>query len=319
MKVQKLFGFALAVWFVAQQSFAAALSDTDFRTNINPALLYFQAFQNMPHFNEADSRHLFADSTAGGWPDDRFDKDQLALLQRYDNSFKLLRRARFAAVPCDWGYDVSDGPEALLPGLAPAKLLAQVARMRVMVALGNGDFDTAREELNSAFYLARQLSTDHILISCLVQNAVESLLDSIILKNYYRLSPDQLDALLAGFDAAPRRGSIADTISSTERIAFFGYIERKVSGLVAAQGNEQLFWRRFSEFWDPIATEADSKSGPDPSAEKIKPSAGGSFAGVMRLLNEMPALYAETNACYGSAVRKWNPISRFYGSKPLNR
>jgi hypothetical protein len=36
----------------------AVAADLDFRTDINPALLYFQAYQNMPQLSEDDSQHL---------------------------------------------------------------------------------------------------------------------------------------------------------------------------------------------------------------------------------------------------------------------
>src|SRR5690606_25927256 len=122
-------------------STAADTNQIDFRTNINPALLYFQSFQNMPQLTEDDTKHLFDHPHA--WPGP-FDDRSLDLMKRYDDSFKLLRRARFSKIPCDWGYDLSDGPYALLPGLAPAKRLTQAARYRTMAALDAGNFPAAR-------------------------------------------------------------------------------------------------------------------------------------------------------------------------------
>src|SRR5262245_49704783 len=81
-----------------------AAADVDFRTDINPALLYFQAYQNMPQLSDEDSKHLFENWTGGAWPD-RLDDHARELLKQYDNSFKGLHRARLAKAPCDWGYD----------------------------------------------------------------------------------------------------------------------------------------------------------------------------------------------------------------------
>ena len=133
---------------------ASAAAEPDFRTDINPALLYFQAYQNMPQLSESDSKHLF-DSWTGGASPNQIDDHARDLLKQFDNSFKGLRRARFAKPPCDWGYDLSDGPEALLPGLAPAKRLAQAARLRAMAALDENDFEAALDDLQSAFVLGR--------------------------------------------------------------------------------------------------------------------------------------------------------------------
>jgi hypothetical protein len=270
---------------------ATVAAELEFRTDINPALLYFQAFQTLPHLSEEDDNYLFRDWNAEGELDER----RLGLLRQYDNAFKLVRRAKFAKVPCDWGYDVSDGPEALLPGLAPGKRLAQAARLRAGVALEDGDFKKALAEVSSAFVLGRQLSTDHILISCLVQFAIENILSTVAMENYYRLSAEELDQLIAAFNSAPRRGTVAETIGATERQAFFGYIERKVTSMIrAAQGNEAAFWTEFTKFWNPFATESEPPGAPNPDAEMVRKAAGGNSARLLRLLAEMPPLYVET-------------------------
>ena len=161
---------------------AGPAAELDFRTDINPALLYFQAYQNMPQLSEEDSKHLFENWTGGAWPD-KLDDRALDLLKKYDNSFYGVRRARFAKVPCDWGYDLTPGPEALLPGLAPAKRLSQVARFRAMAAIDANQFEAAREDLVAAFVLGRNLSRDGILISALVQIAIENILTSVVMEN----------------------------------------------------------------------------------------------------------------------------------------
>jgi hypothetical protein len=273
-------------------------ANVDFRTDINPALLYFQAYQNMPQLSPEDSKHLFENPKGGAWPD-RLDDHALELLKQFDNSFKGLRRARFATVPCDWGYDLSDGPEALLPGLAPAKRLTQAARFRFMAALDANQFDPARNDLSAAFTLGRNLSRDRILISALVQIAVENILTSVVMENYYRLSRDQLDQIVADFDSAPRRGTIADTIP-TEDNAFYSYIRRKVESMIAdSNGDTESFWKKFEIFWDPIATDPEANKGPEPSAAQAREAAGGKVDRLLELLNEMPAYYAETARIMG--------------------
>src|SRR6185436_7739497 len=129
------------ILLIARSLGSLAAAELDFRTDINPALLYFHAYQNMPQLSEADSKQLFDTWT------NQIDEHARELLKQYDNSFKGLRRARFAKVPCDWGYDLNDGPEALLPGLAPAKRLANAARLRAMAALDANNFDNALEDL----------------------------------------------------------------------------------------------------------------------------------------------------------------------------
>lgn len=286
MKVPKFFQMVMAG---ACTLIAVRGAEPDFRTNINPALLYFQAYQLAPRLSEADSKYLF-----DAWSSETLDARRVNLLNEYDNAFKLLRRARFAAVPCDWGYDLSDGPEALLPGLAPAKGLAQAARLRATAALEAGHFDTARDDLAAAYTLSRQLAADHILISALVQYAAENILMDAVAENYYRLSADQLDQLVAGFDSAPRQGTIAETVLSTERDAFFQSIHAKLARIAAeAKGNERAFWGQFAEYWNHIASDSDSNQAPNATTDEVKEAAGGTAAGMLRLMDQMPAFYEE--------------------------
>jgi hypothetical protein len=286
---KKLAGAAvLAAAIMLPQSRGAEL---DFRTDINPALLYFQAYQNFPELSPADQKHLTE------WSGDApLDPGTAAILKQFDNSFKLVRRARFAHPACDWGYDLSDGPEALLPGLAPAKRISQILRMRGMAALDANQFEAFSEDFAGTASLARNLSRDRVLISTLVQFAMENILQTFVMENFYRLSADQLDQLVAAFDSAPPRGSVAATIP-TEHDGFYGYTLRKVQGMAAAsQNNSQEFWTAFSTFWNRIASEPDSKSGPDPAVEQIKQASGGTPQGLIDLLNELPPLYAEVEA-----------------------
>ena len=277
-------------------------AEVDFRTNINPALLYFQAYQNMPQLSEDEETHVFG--YPGAWRDGIDDRAS-ELLKKYDNSFKGLRRARYSKVPCDWGYDVSDGPEALLPGLAPAKRLSQAARFRAMAALGANQFDAMKEDVGAAFVLGRNLSTDRILISALVQIAIENILTSVVMENYYRLSADQLEQLVAGFDSAPPRGTITRTIP-TEDSAFYQYIRRKVEGMIAASnGNTEVFWEKFEVFWNPIATDVEANKGPDPSADVVRAAAHGRTEELLKALDELPASYAEMGRIMALPYREY--------------
>src|SRR4030095_14792516 len=140
-----------------------------FRTDINPALRYYQAFLEMPSLPEAEHQNLFARDWRGQPLDKRFGE----LMSRYDFEFRFLREAAHAQVPCDWGIDLTEGPDALLPGLARAKNTAQVTRFRVMWHLQNGRQAEARDDLLAAFTLARNVSRDGVLVSAMIQMASE--------------------------------------------------------------------------------------------------------------------------------------------------
>jgi hypothetical protein len=256
-----------------------------FRTDINPALLYYQGFSLRPELAAPEHGNLFTNDWRDRVLDDRFGK----LMSGFDNSFKLFRRAAKAQVPCDWGVDLSDGPHALLPGLAKAKLAAQTARLRLMWHLQNGKPEEARDDLLAAFVLGRNLSTDKVLISTLVQFAVEGIVASVVAENFYQLPPEILRQLSDGFEAAPPQGLVADCIS-TENSSFCQYYVRQIEALRNEDESRSL--ERIREMLAQAFTGEGETNGAA-TAEKILRAGGNTSEGVLKLLREMPPLYEQ--------------------------
>ncbi|MBL9170109.1 MAG: hypothetical protein JNN07_20410 [Verrucomicrobiales bacterium] len=257
-----------------------------FRTDINPALLYWQAWAQIPDFSEADRGYLFTNEWRGQVLPPRAGE----LLSRYNSVFKLLYRGGKAQVPCVWGYDLTDGPEALLPGLAKAKAVAQAARLRVSWHLQQGNQAAARDELIAAFIEGRNLATDRILISALVQFAIENICMNAVVDNYHRFKPETLKEVMAGFAAAPARGSIADSIS-TERSSMYGWILVKLADLKAEAKNEPEMLEKAQALLQMIVSTPDQ---PRPEwAKDVLAAAGGSMDGLMNYVKQLDPLYTE--------------------------
>src|SRR5688572_28795295 len=167
--------------------FAAVLGSTlvlsaaeRFRTDINPALLYHQGLLMVPQFSDEDRKYRFESE----WRTRALDQRCTDLVTGYRNTLKMLRRAAASEVPCDWGIDMSDGPETLLPALARFKSVALVAGLRARVHLAEGKQDAAREELLAVMAMGRNVSKDGTLISILVQIAIENIAASVIAENF---------------------------------------------------------------------------------------------------------------------------------------
>src|SRR5207302_10547105 len=148
------------------------------------------------------------------------------LMAKYDNEFRLVRQAAHAGVPCDWGIDMSSGPQTLLPQLARGKAVVQAARLRAMWALQQGRPADACDDLVAAFTLGRNGSRDGTLISLLVQIAMEAIVCSSVAENFYQFPPDTLQRLIDGFEAAPARGAVAASVP-VEKEFFHNWTLRK--------------------------------------------------------------------------------------------
>lgn len=265
-------------------SIGSSLAAQKFRTDINPALRYYQGFLEAAQVAESDRQYLFTNEWRGQPLDQQFGD----LVAKYDYQFRFLREARHSQAPCDWGIDVTSGPDALLPGLAPAKATALVTRYRVMWHLQNGRQAEAKEDLLAAFALGRRVSHDGVLISSLVQIAIENIIGSIIAENFFQWEPETLREIGAGLEAAPPRGTIARCIA-TEKIAFHDWLLRQFQTLQKDSGADDA--KTVGEMRN-LLTRIEGESNPDSNiADRFVKAAGGTSEGMVKLIREMAPLY----------------------------
>jgi hypothetical protein len=278
-------------------------------TNINPALLYYQAFLVAPDLSEADSDFLWTKEWKGQELPERFGK----LMAGYDNEFRLVRQAARSTVPCDWGIDMSEGPATLLPHLARTKAVLLTAKFRALWALQHGRQADAREELVAAFVLGRNGARDGTLISTLVQRVTEAIYCSTVAELFDQFSTENLQQLLEGMDAAPARRSGADCVP-TERAFFQDWVLRRIQELQQANPGDDakvmagihdlfastLYLQKETEEPQPGQTRMAGSTGPVPTAlvrerdsqpgnwwERLTQAAGGTSAGMVKLIRDL--------------------------------
>ena len=255
----------------------------EFRTDINPALLYYQAFILAPELSKDDRSYLFNTEWRGQKLPERFGK----LVGEYDNQFRAVRQAAQQKPSCDWGVDMSPGPATLLPGLARNKGIANVARLRVMGELQQGRPEAARDDLLAAFTLARNTSADKILISVLVQIAMENIICCTVAENFGQFPPEILIQLADGFDAAPPRGTVAASIPK-EKTVFFDWIMAKILELQKENsGNDARVMEAIRGFYEGPGEEGGS----DTNLSRIITASGGTSDGVIKLLQDAEPLF----------------------------
>ncbi len=274
---------ALVVVFVLASAQPSRAVD-GVRTNINPALIYWQAQADMPDLTDAEHHHLLDTP----WRGRALDEETQNLLARYDASFRLLQRALLQRAPCDWGYDVSVGPELDLPSLAKAKSLAQTARVRFRWELEQGNPHAARDDFHAAFVLTRQVATDGILISALVQYAMENILTGAIAENWHRLDLQTLQQIVSDIDVSPARGTVADCIPA-ERAAFGGWLIRSIEEARAGSGGDLDALSVVENLVKRMATD-------DPTlGRRVVEAAGGTVDGVVAYIHQLDPLYDEAD------------------------
>jgi hypothetical protein len=262
----------------------AGVSGQPSATNINPALLYYQAFVAAPDLQPADREYLL---TTNYWQGQKLSKRFGDLIAEYDGQFGLVRQAARATAPCDWGIDLSAGPATLLPHLSRAKAVSQVARLRALWDLQQGRPADACDDLVASFVLGRNISRDGTLISVLVGMAIEAIVCNAVTENFGQFSPETLQRLVEGFDAAPARGTVASAVLA-EKSFCNDWAVRKIQELQQQNpGNDAKVMNDFFEFMGITEPE----SGETNRWEHIIRAPGGTSDGVLKLLQEQARTY----------------------------
>lgn len=255
-----------------------------FRTDINPALLYYRALLVASEpLSEADLKYLASKKAREQKLPERFGK----FVTGSDNQFLLIRQAAHCTVPCDWGLDFAAGPNLLLPHLGRAKAATQMAQLRARWALENGRPEVAREDIVAAFVLGRHVANDGLMISALVQCMIEGLNYSTVANYFGEFSPETLQQLVEGFDAAPPRHTMAETIRSEKLLG--DWLFKKVLELRKMYPNDDA--KVMAAFRDSGYVTAMETVGETNVWGRIVAASGGTSEGVLKLLRETESVF----------------------------
>lgn len=175
----------------------------------NPALLYWREFATLPDLDKEQF--------------DRFSKQENIneefrdFVSRFDETLRRLVKIRRFTASCNWGDDLDEGPELLLPYLAKARDIARITRLRTRAHLSQGHEEAAVNELLSVFTLSGHLAESPILINILVHYAMDKIGATTIAENLGQFSDNSLTRLKAGLIEAPRGKRIAESIDTEKR------------------------------------------------------------------------------------------------------
>lgn len=275
------------------------------RTDINPALRYYQAFLVAPDLEKADRDFLNTNAWGGRQLPERFGE----LVAEYNDQFRLVGQAAHSTVPCDWGIDLSAGPATLLPYLARAKAVAQTAQLRAMWAFQQGRPADACNDLIAALALGRNLCRDGTLISLLVQIAIENTVFMTVAGNFHQFTPETLKQLIDGLDAAPARRTVAACIP-TEKFFFDDWRLRQILELQKDNpGNDAKVMKGIHQLFrnveDPQQEETDFW-------KRLTQAAGGTSDGVIKLIHDRERVYEKLAVLLALPYREYeNQMKEF--------
>lgn len=263
------------------------------RKDINPALLYWQAFSLYPELSKPENTALFKD-----WTRETPDTNDMRLAQRFDGAFKFIARARDMQAPCDWGIDPADGPAAIVPNIAKIRTAVNAGLLRARVALDGGNENAAREELIAISVLARNGGTNGALVQLMVHIAAESRILDFIASHFDRFSAQSLLDLRAGLTGrGPSSVSVSQAMVN-EKLFFYDWFVEKVEGFRASSnGDDPKFFEKFRELTADVLTTTQNRQ---TLANQLIQAAGGTSAGLVSYIKVLEPFYQRSIGVAGA-------------------
>lgn len=175
----------------------------------NAAVIYWQAFAMLPQPLAEPQKAKYEAAVSN--PSSLVADDLKPIVTSFEDSLAALRRAARVAA-CDWNLDYEAGPGCRLPHLEKARAISNAALLRARLEFAAGKTDEAIADVLAVLKLARDCGSSTVLISLLVDAAIEKSATEVLAANLGRLSPEQLDQLAIAIDALPATPSPADCI-----------------------------------------------------------------------------------------------------------
>lgn len=223
----------------------------------NAAVIYWQAFALLPQPLAEPQKAKFEAAVSN--PASPVAEDVKPIVMSFEDSLAALRRAARVAA-CDWNLDYDAGPDCQLPHLEKARALSKAALLRARLEFAAGKTDEAIADVMAVLKLARDCGSSPVLISLLVDAAIEKSATEVLAANLDRLSPEQLGQVAQAIDALPATPSPADCIRH-EGWMFGDWLARRIDAEAATvadpKAGGKVLMALFEKFNAPAATDAN--------------------------------------------------------------
>ncbi len=181
----------------------------------NAALAYWQAFILMP---TPDDNKDF-DATAP------IDAEVIKLVESGDVAVGQMQRA-VKMERCIWGADLDAGIAAQLPHLSQARKMARFVCLRARVRIRQDRGAEAIDEFTSVMGMARHAGSDGLLISLLVQYAIEGMAIELLAEHLPTLEDDLLDRLSERIEGLPEGKSMSYSMRMEKILLLEWFIDK---------------------------------------------------------------------------------------------
>lgn len=206
----------------------------------NAALFYWRSFVLLPNLNETQEKALDA-----ALKDGPADEQTAEVVRLSEPVLRELHRAT-RQPRCVWGTPTEDGIFTLLPHAGKARMAAKLAVARAHWNFLHGKPAEGVDDLIAAMTLARRIGGEKILITLLVDYAIESQAEQVAAVDLPRMGPAELKQFAAKLDQLPRAITMREAILEDKRM-FLGSALREL----ASPGGKERLLNAFDNPNDP--------------------------------------------------------------------
>lgn len=253
----------------------------------NAAVIHWQAFAVMPQPLAEPLKTKYDAAVAA--PAAPVPADLEPVIEGFRLALGELHRAARVA-PCDWNLDYEAGVGCLLPHLEKARTLSKGALLRARLSFAKGKTDEAVADVLAVLKLARDCGRSPVLVSLLVDAAIEKSAGEVLAANLGRLSPAQLDGLAAALDGLPAPPAVAECVRQEGRM-FGDWLGRRIDAEAARVADPQAGGRVLEGLLESMLPAADARQTRE--RERLEKLSVADVRESLRLLREDYARFAE--------------------------
>lgn len=210
----------------------------------NAAVNYWQAFGLMPEWNEEEKKLNeslpadFSESLPAGVKE---------LTERSGAALAALELAT-RVEKCDWQLDISQGLMLMLPHVQKARELARQSDLRARYRFSQGDSAGGVDDIRASLRLSRAIGKDQILISMLVQVAIERGAMNVAAAYLPQLSETERKQLLDVCQQSRAGTALVDSLRMEKKV-FGGWFKAEFEKATAGKGAEESAGEFLKSLW----------------------------------------------------------------------
>jgi len=197
----------------------------------NAALFYWRAFSLLPNLDKKQEKLLEKAVEA-----EPVEEALGEVVKLSEPSLRELHRG--ARQPrCVWATPIEDGVSTLLPHAGKTRQLARIALARAHWNFSRGKPAEGVDDLIAAMTLARHIGADPILITLLVDYAVETMADNLAAADMNRMGPAETKQFAEKFDRLPPATTVSQAVLGERDI----FLDPIIKLLSKPGGKEKMF------------------------------------------------------------------------------